>query len=66
MLDRLSTLPHHALVHETRKLELRLLNGVADGPEIDAFVALASELGRRAWRANELQCALDSILDPRD
>ncbi len=66
MLERLSKLPNQALHCEARRLERRLIEGVADGPEIDAYVAFESELGRRWLLAIELPDALDGLLDPRD
>ncbi len=66
MFERLSQLPTHALADEARRLEQGLIAGVADAADIDAFVAFASELGRRQLLACELSDALDALLDPRD
>jgi hypothetical protein len=66
MFEPLSQLPTRVLADEARSLEHRLIAGVADAAEIDAFVAFASELGRRQVQACELSDALDALLDPRD
>ena len=66
MLERLSKLPTQALHREARRLERRLIEGIADGPEIDTYVAFESELGRRWLAGIELPDALDGLLDPRD
>ena len=66
MLDRLSTLPTPALACEAQRLERRLIDGMAAGPEIDVYVAIASELGRRALLPAKLRTELDGVLDPRD
>lgn len=66
MLDRLSNLPTPALASEASRLEHRLIQGIAAAPEIDVFVAMASELGRRSLLPAKLRAELDGVLDPRD
>lgn len=66
MLDRLPHVPTPQLAFETGRLERRLIDGIATGHEIDVYVALAGELGRRALLPDRRASELDGILDPRD
>lgn len=63
---RFARLPTHALERAAHRLEQRIIEGSAKGSDIDVFVALASELGRRCALEAGTDRVLDGILDPRD
>jgi hypothetical protein len=66
MLDRLSEFPTQALVYQSRRLELGIIAGGACDEDIDLFVAIESELGRRIALRGALPGILDAVVDPRD
>ncbi len=66
MPNALANLPTPVLDREVRDLESKLVLGVAEGAEIDTFMILAGELGRRMTLARGSSIVLDGILDPRD
>lgn len=66
MRYRLSSIPTQALQAVSRRLEARIIAGDAASSEIDVFVAIESELGRRIACRRALPESLDGILDPRD
>ncbi|HKI58367.1 MAG TPA: hypothetical protein VKA00_03990 [Trueperaceae bacterium] len=66
MRERLPTIPTEALEGASRRLELRIIAGRVADCDIDLFVAIESELGRRIALQNALPEALDAVLDPRD
>lgn len=66
MRERFSTIPTTALQGTSRRLELRIIDGSAADRDIDLFVAIESELGRRIVLCSTLADSLDAVLDPRD
>lgn len=66
MPNRFTHVPTYLLENEVQVLERKLLEGVAAAHEIEAFVVLAAEIGRRAALAGADSCVLDGIVDPRD
>lgn len=66
MRDRLSTTPSPTLERASRRLEIRLIEGGARDRDVDVFVAIGAELGRRMACRNAPPASLDAVLDPRD
>lgn len=66
MRYRLASIPSQALQAVSCRLEARIIAGDAEADEIDAFVAIESELGRRIASLGILPDSLDGVLDPRD
>lgn len=66
MLEPITALPTSALRRASRRLELRILEGRAGDRDIDLFVAMECEIGRRIAVHEALPGSLDGVLDPRD
>ncbi|HKI56490.1 MAG TPA: hypothetical protein VKB31_05010 [Trueperaceae bacterium] len=66
MPERLAIVPTATLQRVSRTLELRIIGGSATGRDIDVYVTIESELGRRIAVHGALPGSLDAVLDPRD
>lgn len=66
MLESLSTIPTPTLRRESRRLELRIIDGCAGDRDIDLFFSVATELGRRIAVRSAFPGSLDAVVDPRD
>ncbi len=57
-MEGIDHIPTHLLEREATLLERRLIDGLASPADIDVFVMVAAELGRRSL--------YDQLVDPRD
>lgn len=62
MQESYSATPTATLAVDARRLERRIIDGVAAEHEVDTFMRMAMELGARQADGH----ALDAVLDPRD
>lgn len=62
MLEGLTTVASQTLHEESQRLEHRIIDGGASDRDIDLFVLIACELGRRVAVLD----VLDAVVDPRD
>lgn len=66
MPDGLRAIPTLTLRRQVHRLEQLLIAGSASPGDIDTYVLLGGELGRRALRLTASSERLDAVLDPRD